>query len=101
MGHSFSVIGLGGDAATIDTTSHEHQPSGSRSLWSRMTGSAGRWCWVVLVSVLALLRPGSVAAQATKPSVPVIRNVVIDRAEVFDSAETKQFWGFALVNALH
>jgi hypothetical protein len=67
-----------------------------------MTGSAGcRWRWVVLVSVVALLRPASAAGQATRPSGPIIRNVVIDRAEVFDSAEAKRFWGFGLVNVLH
>ena len=67
-----------------------------------MTGSAGcRWCWVVLVSVVSLLRPIPVAGQAAKPSAPVIRNIVIDRAEVFDSAEAKRFWGFGLVNVLH
>jgi len=67
-----------------------------------MTGSAGcRWCWVVLVSVVALLPAAPAAGQAPKPSAPVIRDVVIDRAEVFDSLEAKRFWGFALVNALH
>ena len=67
-----------------------------------MTRSAGcRWCWVVLVSFVAVLRPAPAAGQAAKSSAPIIRNVVIDRAEVFDSAEAKRFWGFALVNVLH
>ena len=67
-----------------------------------MSGSAGcRWYRVVLVTILALLRPELAAGQATRPSAPIIRNVVIDRAEVFDSVEAKRFWGFALVNALH
>jgi len=67
-----------------------------------MTGSAGcRFRWVVLASVVALLRPASAAGQATRPSGPIIRNVVIDRAEVFDSAEAKRFWAFGLVNVLH
>jgi len=67
-----------------------------------MTGSS-RWRWwsVVLVSAVALLPPRAASGQATKTTAPVIRNVVIDRAEVFDSVEAKQFWGFALVNALH
>ena len=32
---------------------------------------------------------------------PVIKAIVINRGEVFDSVEARQFWGFRLVNALH
>src|SRR5262245_26891653 len=67
-----------------------------------MTGSARcRWWWVVPMSAVVLLRAAPAAGQATRSSAPVIRAVVIDRAEVFDSVVAKRFWGFALVNALH
>lgn len=39
-------------------------------------------------------------APARAPA-PIIRAVVIERTEVFDSAEANRFWGFRLVNALH
>ena len=50
--------------------------------------------------VLAALACGTrLNAQAT--SGPTIRAIVVDRSEVFDSVETRSFWGFGLVNALH
>jgi hypothetical protein len=39
-------------------------------------------------------------AQATS-NAPTIRAIVVERSEVFDSVETRSFWGFGLVNALH
>src|SRR6476659_515395 len=67
-----------------------------------MTGLA-RWrsCCVALPGVLALVLPTLTSGQATSRSAPIIRSIVIDRGEVFDSLEAKQFWGFALVNTLH
>jgi hypothetical protein len=66
-----------------------------------MTGSLrSRWCRIALAGALALVHPALAGGQ-TSTTGPVIRAVVIDRAEVFDSVEAKQFWGFALVNALH
>jgi hypothetical protein len=35
------------------------------------------------------------------PSAPIIRAVLIERTEVFDSVEARKFWGFSLVNSLH
>jgi hypothetical protein len=55
----------------------------------------------VLVTALVALQPALALAQATSSRAPIIRTIVIDRGEVFDSVEAKQFWGFALVNALH
>ena len=50
--------------------------------------------------VLAALACGTrLFAQAT--SGPTIRAIIVDRSEVFDSVETRSFWGFGLVNALH
>src|SRR5262245_14744549 len=66
-----------------------------------MTGSLrSRWCRIALAGAFALVLPAIARAQSGTNR-PVIRAVVIDRAEVFDSAEVKQFWGFGLVNALH
>jgi hypothetical protein len=53
------------------------------------------------VAALVLLRPAPASGQAASPSAPIIRSIVIDRAEVFDSLEAKRFWAFGLVNALH
>ena len=67
-----------------------------------MTGSVrSRSWWVVLVTAFVLLLPGMAPGQASNTRAPIIRNIVIDRGEVFDSLEAKQFWGFGLVNALH
>jgi len=55
----------------------------------------------VLVTALAVLQPAVALGQATGSRAPIIRNIVVDRGEVFDSLEAKQFWGFAVVNALH
>ena len=51
--------------------------------------------------MLALLLPVLASGQANTATAPIIRNIVIERGEVFDSLEAKQFWGFGLVNALH
>jgi hypothetical protein len=57
--------------------------------------------------VASLVPPTPARAQARHggqpdtASAPIIRAIVIDRGEVFDSAEARSFWGFALVNALH
>ena len=67
-----------------------------------MTGSARwhLWC-IVFVLAVAQLRPALASGQTVGTRAPIIRNIVIDRGEVFDSLEAKQFWGFALVNVLH
>ena len=56
----------------------------------------------------ALSWAGAASAQGTPggsrsgpPSGPIIRRIVIDRGEVFDSVEARKFWGFSLVNSLH
>jgi hypothetical protein len=38
---------------------------------------------------------------ANASKAPIIRAIVINRSEVFDSVEARGFWGFGLVNALH
>ena len=64
-----------------------------------MSGLFALRAGVVLGAALAVA-DGSVArAQGAPP--PVIHAIVIDRSEVFDSSEVRQFWGFGLVNALH
>ena len=58
-----------------------------------------------LTSLLTL--PGIGRGQASPPAQtapargPIIRAIVIDRSEVFDSVEARSFWGFGLVNVLH
>ena len=44
---------------------------------------------------------GALPAHAQTDKPPIIRRVVIERSEVFDSLEAQSFWGFGLVNALH
>ena len=62
----------------------------------------------VATMLAALSWAGAASAQGTPggsrsgpPSGPIIRRIVIDRGEVFDSAEVRQFWAFPIVNALH
>ena len=43
----------------------------------------------------------SAVAQTAPARAPIIRAIVINRSEVFDSVEARGFWGFGLVNALH
>src|SRR5689334_1368399 len=66
-----------------------------------MTGSSRSYgCRIALVACLSVWGARVATAQtAARP--PIIRSVVIDRAEVFDSAEASRFWAFRLVNALH
>ena len=50
--------------------------------------------------VVALACGTRMFAQATS-NAPTIRAIIVERSEVFDSVETRSFWGFGLVNALH
>jgi hypothetical protein len=50
---------------------------------------------------LSLLVAGSPALAQGTSAPSTIRAIVINRGEVFDSAEVRRFWGFGLVNALH
>ena len=47
------------------------------------------------------LSQGVAGREASASKAPIIRAIVIDRSEVFDSVEARAFWGFGLVNALH
>jgi hypothetical protein len=59
------------------------------------------WCTRRSGFVLVALACGPrVFAQASS-NAPTIRAIIVDRSEVFDSVETRSFWGFGLVNALH
>jgi hypothetical protein len=64
-----------------------------------------RWMQVFAVAASVMASLGFVAragkAQAPPANSPVIRRIIIDRNEVFDSVEARRFWGFSLVNALH
>jgi hypothetical protein len=51
--------------------------------------------------VLALLVSGTRAFAQASSNAPTIRAIIVDRSEVFDSVETRTFWGFGVVNALH
>lgn len=57
-------------------------------------------CVVLAGLVTFVIGPERAEGQATDDR-PMIRAVVVDRGEVFDSLEARQFWGFRLVNALH
>jgi hypothetical protein len=53
---------------------------------------------------LAVAAGGAPALAQGPPSTPAgstIRAIVINRGEIFDSLEVRQFWGFGLANALH
>jgi hypothetical protein len=65
-----------------------------------MSGLFALRAGVVLGAALAVADGSAALAQGAPPP-PVIRAIVIDRSEVFDSSEVRQFWGFGLVNALH
>jgi hypothetical protein len=66
-----------------------------------MTGSSRSYgCRIALTVLMAIGGSGVANAQDTSRT-RIIRSVVIDRAEVFDSSEASRFWGFRLVNALH
>jgi hypothetical protein len=56
---------------------------------------------VAVVAALAVAGGSSALAQGAPPPSRVIRAIVVDRGEVFDSSEARRFWGFGLVNALH
>ena len=47
------------------------------------------------------LSQGAPNREASASKAPIIRAIVINRSEVFDSVEAREFWGFGLVNALH
>src|SRR5688572_17674132 len=64
-----------------------------------MLGSLALRLWsIVAVAAVAV---GNAQAFAQGTPAPTIRGIVINRGEVFDSAEVRRFWGFGLVNALH
>src|SRR5688572_20494637 len=64
-----------------------------------MLGSLALRLWsIVAVAAVAV---GNAQAFAQGTPAPTIRGIVINRGEVFDSSEARQFWGFGLVNALH
>jgi hypothetical protein len=65
-----------------------------------MFASLVRHLTTLLVAGLSLSRVSAAFAQDTQRA-PIIRAIVIDRGEVFDSVEASRFWGFGLVNALH
>ena len=50
---------------------------------------------------LALVVAGSPAKAQESNRPATIRAIVVDRNEVFDSAEVRRFWGFGVVNSLH
>jgi hypothetical protein len=54
---------------------------------------------VSLSIALAAASSGALAQGTPRPS--TIRAIVVERSEVFDSAEVRRFWGFGVVNALH
>jgi hypothetical protein len=56
---------------------------------------------VTTLAAVLSVAPVSPAWSQSSPSGPIIRSIVIDRGEVFDSVEAQRFWGFGLVNALH
>ena len=55
---------------------------------------------MVLTTLAAMSWAGSASAQEN-PGGRIIRAIVIDRSEVFDSVEARRFWGFRVVNGLH
>ena len=61
------------------------------------------WLALRLWSIVAVaaVAVGNARAFAQGTPAPTIRGIVINRGEVFDSAEVRRFWGFGLVNALH
>ena len=54
-----------------------------------------------IVAALLAASSASVAASQETQRAPIIRAIVIQRGQVFDSLEASRFWGFGLVNALH
>ena len=45
--------------------------------------------------------PALAQGPPSTPAGPTIRAIVINRGEIFDSLEVRQFWGFGIANALH
>lgn len=66
-----------------------------------MTGSTRLWFSKIMLVCGLSVCPVTIVSGQVDPNARVIRGIVIDRGEVFDSLEAKQFWGFGLVNALH